>query len=302
MFSRKYRFSLLATGAVATSFAFFFSCSNDKKSNKDEEQPPRIVFPNNPPPNGTPGPGTGVGPGGGAFGLDGKWVFTGFSCTSGEITPWAELENALVSDNGQKSPEFQWSTGGTDRGVIRRKHEWNIYGDTAIRESTLSFHSDTAANSEATAWVSTKKRYKLNRITNGRLVLNHGPTEGPFFQGLPLEPVFSIIEKQIDNRISRGGFGAALLRPVQNIQRLLQSQFSNRYANSILNFVNEISEATETVNYTFNQSTLTLSQATVNIKGFTSEPGVRLVDVTACGTEGQATRSYKKTGDAEPFF
>lgn len=298
---------LVLVGLSLLTLSYFVSCAGEKKATKKEEKPQLTVPPpaTGSPTGTTPGSDPGSSPGPGtptAQTLDGKWTFKQFSCTSGELTPWADLENKLVSSEGFPSPEFQWHTGGKDRGVIRRSHVWNIYGDRAVRESKLAFYSSSAQGEEAAAWVTTRKRYSVNRISSGRLVLKHGVTEGPFFQGLPLDPILSIIDSHIEKQVERGGIVAALLTPVRNIQAHLNNHFSNPFTKAVLNFVNEFSQATESLNYTFDQTSLTFSQAQVNIAGFTAEPGVRLVDVGSCGLNGQAVRSYERTGAAEPFF
>lgn len=294
---------LVLGGLSLLTLSYFVSCSEEKKSSKKEEKPQLTV-----PPSVTSSPtSTSPGESSGATSsspqtLNGKWTFKQFSCTSGALTPWAVLENKLVSAEGYSSPEFQWHTGGRDRGIIRRSHVWTIYGDRAVRESKLAFYSSSSESVAAAAWVSTRKRYAVHRISSGRLVLKHGVTEGPFFQGLPLDPIFKIIDAHIERQVERGGIEGALLAPVRNIQEHLSKQFSNPFTKAVLSFVNELSQASESLNYAFDQTSLTFSQARVNISGFTAEPGIRLVDVSSCGLNGESVRTYERTGDAEPFF
>jgi hypothetical protein len=300
--TRQLRGVLLAASTLVT-LLYFASCSGEKKKAKDEE-PPRITVP--PPVTSSPTGTTPESPGRSArepdqkpLTLDGEWTFKQFTCTEGELTPWAGLENTLVSEEGYPSPEFSWHTGGKDRGTIRRTHRWTLLGDRAVRESTLAFHSSLTPGDKPTAWVTTRKRYAVNRISAGRLVLKHGATEGPFFQGLPLDPILTIIDNHIETQIARGGVVANLLTPIRNIQNFLRTKFSEPFMKSIMDFVNEFSQATESVNYTVDDTSLTFSQAQVSIDGFAAEPGVRIVDVASCGVNGKAVRTYERTDTAD---
>jgi hypothetical protein len=239
--------------------------------------------------------------------LDGSWQFARFECAKGDLTPWAKLENDLVDSDGIVANGVKWATesdaGTADNGVVRRSHIWQISGNGASRESKLEFFSSRntsddkvgEAPSEATAWAYTKKGYTLNRDAAGKLVLVHGNLEGPFFKGLPLEPVNVIIDKKLEEIKARGGGWTAVVTPIENVKNFLMARInSSKWIQSLVSFANDVTEATETVNYTVDASTLKMSGARITIKGAPSNPGTRLVDVTICGVNGEATRVYSR--------
>ena len=104
--------------AIIGPIILFASCGEESSNNDGafSPTPPTIgTTPRDPlSPTGT---NPGSAPGGSAVGtsaqsLDGSWLFTGFECTAGALTPWAELENQLVSNEGFATPTFQWNSGG----------------------------------------------------------------------------------------------------------------------------------------------------------------------------------------------
>jgi hypothetical protein len=288
---------LAAAGLAAT----FVSCGSKKGGSSSPKPQPQ--FPE------APTATTGQAPVQ-AVGLDGTWQFARFECTKGELTPWAKVENDLVDVNGIGASNVKWSTesdsAATDNGVIKRSHIWQISGDGASRESRLEFFSSRAsqtdsgaaapAAAEATAWAATKKAYTLDRKTDGKLVLIHGKLEGPFFKGLPLEPVNVIIDQKLDEAKAKGRGWEAVVTPIQNMKNFLMTRINNsKWIQSLVSFANDVTEATETVNYTVDASTLKLSGARITIKGAPTNPGPRLVDVTICGgLNGEATRVYTR--------
>jgi hypothetical protein len=286
---------LAAAGLAAT----FVSCGSKKGGSSSPKPQPQ--FPE------APTSTTGQAPVQ-AVGLDGTWQFARFECAKGDLTPWAKVENDLVDADGIAASDIQWPTesdsGTPDKGVIKRSHIWQISGDGASRETKLEFFSSRAAQTdsgvaapapaEATAWAATKKAYTLDRKTDGKLVLVHGKLEGPFFKGLPLEPVNAIIDAKLEEVKSKGGGWAAVVTPIQNVKNFLMARLGDRWVKSLVSFVNDVTEATETVNYTVDASTLRMTGARVSIKGAPTNPGTRLVDVTICGVNGEATRVYAR--------
>lgn len=285
--------ALLAAAGLAASFV---SCGSKKGGGSSPKPQPQ--FPEAPTSTSGQSPVQ-------ALGLDGTWKFARFECAKGELTPWAKVENVLVDSDGIAASDVKWPTesnaGTSDKGVVRRSHLWQISGNGASRESRLEFFSSRSAQSdaaaaptEATAWAATKKAYTVNRDTAGQLVLVHGKLEGPFFKGLPLEPINAIIDQKLEEIKAKGGGWTAVVTPIENVKNFLVARLDSRWVKSLVSFVNDVTEATETVKYTVDASTLTLSGARISIKGAPTNPGTRLVDVTICGINGEATRVYDR--------
>ena len=285
---------LAAAGMAAT----FVSCGSKKGGSSSPKPQPQ--FPEAPTSTSGQAPAQ-------ALGLDGTWQFARFECTKGDLTPWAKLENDLVDADGIAASGIRWATesdaGTSDSGVVRRSHIWQISGNGASRESKLEFFSSRnssdeklgAAPAEASSWAYTKKGYTLNRDVAGKLVLVHGKLVGPEFKGLPLDPVNAVIETKLEEIKSLGGGWAAVVTPIENVKNFLMTRINKApWIKSLVSFVNDVTEATETVNYTVDASTLTMSGARITIKGAPSNPGTRLVDVTICGVNGEATRVYSR--------
>jgi hypothetical protein len=236
------------------------------------------------------------------LGLDGSWIFERFACSSGALTPWAQLENTLVGADGYKTPSFSWPTeaalGLTDSGTIRRSHLWTITDNKASRVSRLDYTSSRSVNqSEATAWTSTTKSYDLIRSEEGQLVLVHGILEKPLFQGLPLEPIVSTVQQKIKEL---GGSTSPMTQTIQKVTDFLKARIDSRVVDLTMSFFNDVTNAVETVDYRVDDESLVLSNAAIAIKGLPllSNPndpkGVRLIDHTVCGLLGKAERHYRR--------
>lgn len=303
--SQTFAASLSGLAVVVAITGGYASCGKSRK----KQEPVRRELPEAPPPpvvDPTSGEPVALDPA--PLGLDGTWAFAGFQCEKGALTPWAKVENSLVSEQGLKTPSFQWPTekslGLFDQGTVKRSHIWTISGSQASKVTKLEYHSSrqsaeteqAATASEPTAWASTSKNYEVNRTVEGQLVFVHGRIEKPVFSGLPLQPITEVIAA----KVRQAGSGTSpIAETIQKIQDFLRSQLDSKWVDSTLSFFNEVTQATETVDYALDNESLTLSNAAIAVKGLSlpggGDPrGVRLIDVTICGVGGKASRQYTR--------
>ena len=290
--NRRIAASLATIATVGGLTAGYASCGKKKSS----KQPTQRELPEAPP-LVDPANGKSVVIDTAPLGLDGKWAFESFECTSGKITPWAKLENTLVGPDGLVTPTMRGMQAGRETtissGRVRRSHVWTIDGTSASRLTKIEYFSlkDLSSGAtEATAWLSTTKSYMLNRTVEGRLILVHGKMETPVFKNdWILQPLSTLLEN-----LGKGTESGT--SPVSQIVQKITSFFSMQreqpWFQSLSAAFNDVTQATEAVDYTFDNDHLAFSNAAVTVLGL--EVDVPLVDKTTCGLSGQATRHYNR--------
>jgi hypothetical protein len=112
-----------------------------------------------------------------------------------------------------------------------------------------------------------------------------------------LDPVNAVINRRIDDLVKAGGVSATLIKPIQDLKTFISRGINANWVKSALSFFEDVSQATEALDYELDQRNLSLRNSAISVRGMAiinPEKDLRLVDITACGMNGKATRLYER--------